>query len=129
MAIAHGLRLSCDFDFDCTTKAFALMCRHEGLHPAELEDEPAYFGFARLTPRITHDLAHAELELVAPQWERASEVRSGSPAEQADGLPSLNPWSLAPSSTDTSTCEVGKEGVCEEATWRLVRSTTIVGRN
>jgi len=32
MAIAHRLRLSVDFDLDSTAEAFALMCRHVGLH-------------------------------------------------------------------------------------------------
>jgi hypothetical protein len=37
---------------------------------------------------------------------RTDDVSVGSPAEQADGMPSLR--SLAPSSTDSSTSEVGK---------------------
>jgi len=35
------------------------------------------------------------------------------PADQADGRPALNRWSPAHSSTDASSAQVGREGVCQ----------------
>src|SRR5215471_2775146 len=48
--------------------------------------------------------------------------RSGSHADQADGLPSLNRWSLAPASTDASTSEVGGEATCHYRTHAVQQS-------